>query len=125
MWLFTRYGFYSIVSARQGGRRHGPIDPDQLMVRARRREHLEALQARFPEALGSVPIADSTDTDYAHRIVVPKATWVRVAAALAEEIEYGNFKSEVASHLGAGGAAYEHALHEVWSVMYGLQRRGG
>ena len=125
MWIFTRYGFYSVVSARQGGLRHGPIDPTQLMVRTRRREHLEALQARFPAELASVSIAHSTDTDYAHRIVVPKATWVRMAAALADEIDYGNFKSEVARHLGSGGAAYEHALHDVWSVMYSLQRRGG
>lgn len=123
MWIFTRYGFYSVVSARQGGLRHGPTDPSQLVVRARRREHLEALQARFPDELSALPIADTTDTDYAHRIVVPKPAWVRVTAALADEIDYGNFKSEVASHQGSAGAAYEHALHEVWSVMYGLQRR--
>lgn len=68
-----------------------------------------------------MPIADTTDTDYAHRVVVPKPSWVRVMAALADEIDYGNFKDEVARHQGADGAAYEKALHEAWSVMHKLQ----
>jgi hypothetical protein len=45
-----------------------------------------------------------------------------VLAALAEETYYDNFKSEVAHHLGGSGAAYEHSLHEVWSVMHRLQK---
>ena len=30
------------------------------------------------------------------------------------DIDYGNFKSEVARHQGSAGAAYEDTLHEVW-----------
>jgi hypothetical protein len=45
-----------------------------------------------------------------------------VLAGLAEEIDYDNFKSEVARHQGRAGAAYECSLHEVWSVMHGLQK---
>ena len=37
------------------------------------------------------------------------------------QLDYDNFKSEVAHHQGSDGAAYEHSLHEVWSVMYRLQ----
>lgn len=40
---------------------------------------------------------------------------------LNEEIDYDNFKSEVARHQGRAGAACEHSLHEVWSVMNKLQ----
>lgn len=43
-------------------------------------------------------------------------------SALAEETDYDNFKSEVVRHQGDAGAAYEHLLHEVWSVMRRLQK---
>jgi len=44
-----------------------------------------------------------------------------------EETDYDSFKSEVANHQGKVGAAYEHLLHDVWSVMYRLQKeiKGG
>jgi hypothetical protein len=91
------------------------------MVRARVREHLEALKTRFPELLGHCEIHEFAGSDYACRIFVGKDEWSRVASLLADEIDYDNFKSEVARHQGVGGAAYEHALHDVWSVMYRLQ----
>jgi hypothetical protein len=47
---------------------------------------------------------------------------MQVVAELAEETDYDNFKSEVARHQGKAGAAYEHALHDVWSVMNRLQK---
>lgn len=42
-------------------------------------------------------------------------------AKLAEEQQWSNFKNEAARHQGKSGSAYVRALHEVWSVMYGLQ----
>jgi hypothetical protein len=45
-----------------------------------------------------------------------------VVSGLAEETDYDNFKSEVARYQGRPGAAYEHALHDVWSVMNRLQK---
>lgn len=123
MWLFTRYGFYSAVCARKGSGRHGqPVDPDRIMVRARIRGHLDALKVRFPELLGDCPILESGSTDYAFRLFVDKPTWSQVIAALAEDTDYDNFKSEVARHLGKAGAPYEHALHDVWEVMHRLQK---
>jgi hypothetical protein len=65
MWLFTRYGFYSAVCARQGdGRKGRPVDPDRIMVRARLRSHLEALRNRFPDLLADCEILETADTDY-------------------------------------------------------------
>lgn len=123
MWLFTRYGFFSAVSAREGDGRYGrPVDPDRIMVRARMRSHLERLQARFPVLIGELSITESRDTDYAFRLFVPKVVWAEMLAALGAEIEYDNFKSEVADHQGREGAAYDHSLHEVWTVMHRLQR---
>ncbi len=122
MWIFTKHGFYSAVCARQGDGAHSqPVDPARMMVRARIRYHLEALKQRFDSLLGDCEIQASTGTDYAFRLFVPKKAWVQVLSALADEIDYDNFKSEVARHSGRAGSEYEHALHDVWSVMHELQ----
>ncbi|MGP0067995.1 MAG: hypothetical protein ACLQGP_30920 [Isosphaeraceae bacterium] len=123
MWIFTKHGFFSAVCARQGDGKHGkPVDPDRIMVRARIRGHLVALKERFSDLLGEYEIQESGGTDYTYRLFVPKSAWTQVVAGLAEETDYDNFKSEVARHQGRAGAAYEHSLHEVWSVMHRLQK---
>jgi hypothetical protein len=123
MWLFTKHGFFSAVCARQGDGKHSqPVDTDRIMVRARIRGHLEALKKRFPDLLGEAEIQESAGTDYAYRLFAPKSTWTQVVAGLAEETDYDNFKSEVARNQGRAGAAYEHSLHDVWSVMHRLQK---
>ena len=45
MWIFTRYGFFSIACANNPD---GTINPDTVMVRARLHEHLVNLKERFP-----------------------------------------------------------------------------
>ncbi len=123
MWIFTKHGFFSAVCARQGDGKHGqPVDLGRIMVRARIRSLLEALKERFPDLLDECEIQESAGTDYAYRLFVPKSAWTHVVAGLASETDYDNFKSEVARHQGKEGAAYEHSLHEVWSVMHRLQK---
>lgn len=123
MWLFTKYGFYSAVCARQGNGGHGqPVDADRIMVRARLRSHLEALQGRVPDLLGNCEIQEFPGTDYAFRVFVNKTVWSRALVELTEDMRYDNFKSEVARYQGKAGTDYEHALHEIWSVMHRLQR---
>jgi hypothetical protein len=92
------------------------------MVRAQVFGHLDALKSRFPDLIGDCEILDSGGTDYIYRLFVAKPAWRQVVAELAEETDYDNFKSEVARHQGKARAAYEHALHDVWSVMNGLQK---
>lgn len=105
MWILTKHGFFSAVCARQGDGGHGqPVDPDRIMVRARIRGHLEALKHRFRDLIGDCEILESTGTDYAYRLFVQKSAWTQVVAALAEETDYDNFKSEVARHQGHAGA---------------------
>jgi hypothetical protein len=61
MWVFTLYGFYSVVCARnQDG--------------AATEHHLATLQGRFTE-LADYSIRETPDTDYRFRIIVPKARW--------------------------------------------------
>jgi len=123
MWIFTKHGFYSAVCAREGdGSRHQPVDRDTIMVRARKIEHLDALKTRFPDLLGRAVIQESHATDYAFRIFVDASVWSRILAALGDDVDYDNFKSEVSRHGNEPDRDYEHALHEVWSVMRRLQR---
>lgn len=123
MWIFTKYGFFSAVCARQGSGNHSqPVDPERIMVRVRVRGHLEALKARFPDLIGECEIQETTETDYAYRLFVKKSAWTQLVAGLAEETDYDNFKSEVARYQGSAGAAYEDSLHKVWSVMNRLQK---
>lgn len=96
-----------------------PVDPDRMMVRSRSKEHLVALQQRFESQLGNSPILETDNSDYRYRIFIAKTAWCTIQSALAEEIDYDNFKSAVGK---AGGTTeYLHALHDVWSVMHRLQ----
>ena len=90
------------------------------MVRARVRSHLEALKEHFSYLLADCEIKESAGTDYAFRIFVDKSVWSQVLVGLNEEMDYDNFKSEVARHQGGEGAEYEHSLHDVWSVRKSL-----
>lgn len=123
MWIFTRHGFFSAVCARQGrGEAGQPVDPERIMVRARVRGHLEALKRRFPDLLGQCDVQTFAGSDYAFRIFIAKPVCCQMLAELGRETDYDNFKSEVSEHQGPAGEAYEHALHDVWSVMYRLQK---
>ena len=63
MWLFTTFGFFSIVQ--KPGQRH-------LCIRARSAADLDRLRARYLPALG--PIETGTGTDYPHRAHVPRVS---------------------------------------------------
>jgi hypothetical protein len=117
MWLFTRYGFYSVACA---DKPDGSIDKSSVMIRARCADHLKNLQQRFP-SLASAEILVWTNRDYRYRLIVPKSVWAVVVTELAEEQEWSNFKNEVSHHQGSEGSAYVQALHEVWIVMNRLQ----
>jgi hypothetical protein len=109
MWLFTSIGFFAVVAHRD--------DPDTLLVRARSRDDLEALRDRHLPAL---EIHEHAGADYRWRATVTRTEWGRVAATLATEIDYPNFKSAVAARQGPDRA---ELYHDVWGVMYWLQGR--
>ena len=87
MWVFTRYGFYSIACASKSD---GSLDNQSVMVRARCIAHLRSLQKRFP-ALAVGKILDLPNHDYRYRLVIPKASWVAIIDELAQEQEWSNF----------------------------------
>jgi hypothetical protein len=113
MWIFTRYGFYSIACA---ARPDGSIDPDNLMVRARSEEHLRALQRRFP-SLSTTEILTSPNQDYRYRIILPKHIWAGILVDLAMEQKWSNFKNEVAAYNHPNGKEYVDAVFDVFARM--------
>jgi hypothetical protein len=118
MWLFTRYGFYSVACASKPS---GALDPDTLMIRGRRKAHLQKLQARFP-LIADAEIVSLQNRDYRYRIIVPKDEWLKIITEMAREQTWSNFKSEAAQFQGTDGSEYVDAMHRVWDMMYGLQR---
>ena len=112
MWIFTRYGFFSIAVSPNAG-------PSEVMVRARSRTHLENLQGRF-STLKALEIKEWQNRDYSFRIVTSKKHWATIISELAKEQKWSNFKSEVAKYLGTD-SKYKKSLHEVWGVMRQIQ----
>ncbi|MBZ0137022.1 MAG: hypothetical protein K8I27_11685 [Planctomycetes bacterium] len=119
MWLFTRYGFFSVT---QPTKDNPTVKASELVqIRARMRMHLQALQARFPVGLAG-EILESEETDYRYRLIVERHRFERVAAALVGELDYSNFKGACSRQSAWLGSGYSHALHEVWSIHHGLQQ---
>jgi len=120
MWLFTKYGFFSVVSARKGfGEPGKPVDPDRVMIRSRSRTHLEQLQDRFPSLQGS-RIESFSHSDYPFRVFVQKAVWSLVMKDLADELDYDNFKGVIGRQPDEG--QYLDCLHDVWAIMRRLEK---
>ena len=124
MWIFTRYGFFSIACA---NKTDGTIDPDNVMVRARLHEHLVSLKDRFPESeIGKAEILSWDGRDYKYRIILSKVAWVGALTEMAAEQTWSNFKNEASRFSRAKKMAhgYVDSLHQIWEVMYRLQGQG-
>lgn len=102
MWLFTNTGFVSAV-------KHG----NDLVVRSRDKESLEPIAG-----LAKKEITSSPNSDYPYRVITDSETFARWAQHMALNIDYPNFKSEVAQ---VRGHDYAHALTRVWSVMHEVE----
>lgn len=111
MWMVTNRGFFSIVD--KGDRE------DFLCVRARVREDLGNLVKLEPLKAYAGEIQESDLGDYRYRVYVSRDDWIMAAALLAEEIDYANFKDEVARKQGYDRA---RTYMRVWSALFDLQR---
>lgn len=62
--IFTKYGFFGAVCARQGdGGHRQDVDRDRVMVRARVRSHLETIKERSANLLANCEIKEFVGTD--------------------------------------------------------------
>ena len=107
MWLFTPRGFFSVVAHRD--------DAEMVLVRARAHEDLRKLTG----VLGQIDILETPDGDYRWRTTVTRRAWAGALVLLAAEIDYPNFKDEVARRQG-----YERAgvYSDVWATLRRLQK---
>lgn len=110
MWLFTKYGFFSVVRS--------ALNQTDMMIRARKREHLVNLQSTYLTTLGQYKIRSSRDTDYKYRLIVPKYEIKWLMTSLAKELNYCNFKDEAKK---LHDPDYSKALGDVWERMLELQ----
>ena len=85
MWICFNDGFVSAVQDRGDARR--------LVVRARRKEHLEVL---FPASEGfKIITAAPFTSDYKYRVFVSKVDFARIVTERIMNISYDNFKNSV------------------------------
>lgn len=112
MWIVSRIGFFSVVQK--------PSDRAQstLTVRARVAGDLDTLRAQYLPELG--PTEATPNNDYAFRATAPQDKVAEAVKALVADIDYSNFKIEVAK---VQGADRSHKYHDVWSALYRLQKR--
>lgn len=100
MWIFTSNAFLSIV--------HKDCDPDELLVRARRRGDIKRV---FP----GVKVERTPGNDYLFRARVKRDEVGRALAELADDLDYDNFKNSLRDN------ALHSAASCVWGIMASLQ----
>jgi len=123
VWIqHPRVGHLSVVLARRLDEPGQPPDPNKVMVRARKREHLENLKGAVA-ALRRAEVLEDTLADYRFRIVIPKEDFAVVMQVLATRLDWSNVKAEAAANQSAVGRDFVSALHEVWRIFYDLQPR--
>jgi hypothetical protein len=121
MWIFhPALGHFSVVVPRN--QQTGAREQDRLMVRARRREHLELLGEAHP-VLSKAKILRSARADYMWRILVPREHFAQAMREMAEQIQFTNVKSEAAMHTDKVGADYVRMLHNCHGLFAKLQDR--
>jgi ADP-ribose pyrophosphatase YjhB (NUDIX family) len=107
MWLFTTFGFFSIVQK---------PGTTSLTVRARVGADLDALREKYmPELSATI---SGKGVDYPYRATIEHSSFASGLAHIAEEIHYETFKNEVIQTLGE-----ERSLvySEVWCHLHKLE----
>jgi hypothetical protein len=109
MWLLIPAGFYSIVQ-KTG-------EPD-LCIRARDRGDLDRLREAYMPQLGETE--ETPGRDYRYRAWISREAFSDGLAAVARDLTYSNFKSEVAKH----DPERAHVYSRVWTTLGSIQPGG-
>ena len=108
MWLFTQYGFYSVVAL--------PDDDDKYQVRSRVRNDLENLKAL---AHLDNEILENAGTDYRYRLILDGEEWSRALGSLGATVDYTNFKRRISELPDQRGKSAVYG--QVWSSAIALK----
>lgn len=110
MWIFTDVGFFSVV------RKPEDEDKGTVTIRARVRSDLERLKEFYLPTLGDV--LENGGTDYPFRARANQSDFADALRLIGENIDYGNFKSEVSARQGHHRA---HVYSDVWRDLIKLE----
>lgn len=111
MWIFTTFGFFSVVQK---------PGTDYLTLRARARDDLEALRARYLPTLSKT--ISGGGTYYPFRATVPHDELADAMVEIVRDVTYANFKSQVQHEAGEHRA---HVYGRVWTELLALEEFGG
>jgi 8-oxo-dGTP pyrophosphatase MutT (NUDIX family) len=111
MWIFTTFGFFSVVQ--KGG-------DSVLTIRARAAEDLDRLREKYLPELS--PTKTGGGTDYPYRATVDHSAFAGALVKIVGDLHYSNFKSAVGKTMGY---ERESLYHEVWDVLRKIQGKAG
>lgn len=106
MWLFTKFGFFSVVKKGTN---------DDLTIRSRTRSDLDRIRNHYLPSLSASRAHEGTD--YPWRATASASALAEAMSAIAQDIDYANFKDEVAFSLGKDRAK---RYGRVWSALYDM-----
>lgn len=111
MWLFSKYGFYSITRTQ---------NRNEWQVRSRVKKDLQNLIDNIG-AIKKSKIIETIDSDYRFRIILDSEQYIDLSAFLIASVDYTNFKNKVTSldDQKEKGPLYM----QIWNIMYSLQER--
>ena len=114
MWLFTRWGFYSIACARQGdGGNENEINSHSLVIEAFSQQHLEALKAHLPDLIGNSFIQEVAESELRFHMIVDKNIWSQVMLSLSQELNYDDFREEMVQKHSMDDPSYLKAMTDI------------
>ena len=115
MWLCTQHGFFSVSLKSE----------DEIHVRARMKADLENLRLVMavkmdPAAADWIIHRSAPRADYRWRIVIDRQQLCELLVALAEDLDYSNFKGTI--HATPHQAEKSRAYSNLWHDLHQLQK---
>lgn len=124
MWIIDpRIGLVSVVVG--DDQLTGKPSTDRIMLRGRRRAHLQNLKNLCPALSGTPITAARKDLDYPVRLVVDRAVFVEILAELGRKLAYRNVKAEAHRHETELGADFVALMHRVHATLAQIDDREG
>ena len=91
-----------------------------MLIRARCEKDIESLHRRYSAKCPSMrKLTSDENRDYRWRLSISKRDWVKLAAEIASEVDYPNFKSAVHDRPDQDNKSGPYL--EIWSIMHALQ----
>lgn len=104
MWVFTEYGFFSIVAHRD--------KPNTLIVRGRVRDDLVEFHKRA--GIRGSKVFENHRADYPYRLELPSVAVGKVLMDSVGAMRYPNFKNQVALKQGHERS---NTYHDIWAIL--------